>query len=115
MELKFCQLSGFVQVKKLRPIIKYTDWFKHNLGEMVCADLNSNFKFQGCLRPIWPQKSYISSFSLKYHIEIAIVHIWLLTGYFVIGLILLQRLGTASSLNKGMRLGRFYWGQFDGH
>ena len=90
MERKFCQLSGFVQVKKLGPIIKYTDWFKQDLGELTYADLNSNFKFRGCLRPIWPQKSHISSFSLKYHISIAFVHIWQVTGYFVIDLILLQ-------------------------
>ena len=93
MERKFCQLSGFVRVNKLRPLIKYTDRFKQDLGELAYADLNSNFKFRGCLRPIWPQKSHISSFSFKYHIAIAFVHIWQLTGYFVIDLILLQRHG----------------------
>ena len=81
MERKFCQLSGFVQVKKLEPIIKYTDWFKQDLGELTYADLNSNFKFRGCLRPIWPQKSHISSFSLKYHIANAFLNQVLLPGY----------------------------------
>ena len=90
MEREFCQLLGFVRFEKLRPLIKYTDRFKQHLGELAFADLNSNLKFRGFLRPIWPQKSHISSFSLKYHISIAFVHIWQVTGYFVIDLILLQ-------------------------
>ena len=93
MEREFQQLSGFEQVKKLRTLLKFTGRFKQDMGELAYADLNSNFKFRGCLRPIWPQKSHISSFSFKYHIAIAFVHIWQLTGYFVIHLILLQRHG----------------------
>ena len=60
MEREFCQLSGFVRVKKLQLLIKYTNWFKQHLGELPYADLNSNFKFRGCLRSIWPQMSHIS-------------------------------------------------------
>ena len=71
MEREFCQLSGFVWVKKLRLLIKYTDWFKQDLGELVYADLNSNFKFRSWLRPIWPLKSHIISFLLRYHIALA--------------------------------------------
>ena len=72
MERKFCQLSGFVRVKELGLIIKFTDWFEQDLGELVYADLNPNFKFRGCLRPIWPKISQISLFSFKYHIAKAI-------------------------------------------
>ena len=84
MERKFCQLSGFVLVKKLRPIIKYTDRFRQDLGELAYADLNSNFKFRGCLRPIWPQMSHISSLLFEYHVAIAFVHLRLLTDHFAV-------------------------------
>ena len=97
MEWKFCQLSGFVWVVKLRPLIKYTDRFKQDLGELAYADLNSNFKFWGCLRPIWPLKSHISSFLFKYHIDIVFLRLWLLIGHFAIDLILLQKWGFSHS------------------
>ena len=87
----FVSFLGFVQVKKLGLIIKFTDWFKQDLGELTYADLNSNFKFRGCLRPIWPQKSHISSFLLKYHISNAFEHLMLLRGHFAIDQILLQK------------------------
>ena len=45
MVREFCQLSGFVQLIKLRPLKKTTDWHKQNLGEFAYADLNSNFNF----------------------------------------------------------------------
>ena len=92
MEREFCRLSEFVRLKKLRLLIKSRDWFKQDLGEFAYADLNSNFNFRGCLRSIWPQKFHISSFSFKYHIAIAFVHLRMLTGHFAIDLILLLKL-----------------------
>ena len=89
MEREFCQLSEFVRLKKLRLLIKSKDWFKQDLGEFAYADLNSNFNFRGCLRPIWPQMSHISWFSFKYHIKISFVLLRLLTGNFAIELLLL--------------------------
>ena len=82
------------------------------MGELAYADLNSNFKFQGCLRPIWSQKSHISSFSLKYPIAIAFVHIRQLTGHFVIDLNFYM---SATGLNRGFRLVRLYCGRIDGY
>ena len=93
MKWKFCQLSEFERVNELRLLIKYTDRFKRDLRELAYADLNSNFKFRGFLRSIWPHESHISLFSIKCHISIAFVHIWQFTGYFVIDLILLQKQG----------------------
>ena len=93
MEREFCQLLGFVWVLKLRPLIKYTDRFKQDLGELAYADLNSNFKFRGCLRPIWPLKTHISSFSFKYYIAKVFLSLRLLIGHFAIDLILLQKPG----------------------
>ena len=75
MEREFCQLLEFVRFKKLRPLIKYTEWYKQDLEELTYADLISNFKFRGCLRSIWPQWSHMSLFLFKYHISIAFVHI----------------------------------------
>ena len=88
MEREFCQLLEFVRFKKLRPLIKYTEWYKQDLEELTYADLISNFKFRGCLRSIWPQISQISSLSLKYHIANAFLNQILLLGHEVIDLIL---------------------------
>ena len=111
MEREFCQLLEFVRFKKLQPLIKYTDWYKQDLEELTYADLNSNFKFRGCLRSIWPQMSHVSSLSLKYHIAIAFVHLRLTTCHFGIELILLQKpefTVSASVLYRGLRLVRLY-------
>ena len=118
MEQKFCQLSEFVQLKKLRLLIKSKYWFKQDLGEFTYADLTSNFNFRGYLRSIWPQKSHNSWFSFKYHIKIAFVLLRLFTGNFAIEIILLIKQGfiiSASVLKRGLRLGRLYWGRIDGH
>ena len=68
-EWKFCQLSEYVQVKKVGPLIKSTPLFKWNSVEMACAQAHFNLWFRGCLRSLWPLKSHISLFSVKYHIS----------------------------------------------
>ena len=40
--------------------------FFWQVAEMANADLKFNFKSRGCLRPIWPPKSYISYLLSKY-------------------------------------------------
>ena len=82
------------------------------------AHMKSNFKFWGCLRPVWPLKSNISSFSFKYHSPMAFFHLSLLRSNFVIDLILLQKQGFKTSsygLNTTLRLGKFYWVQIHSH
>ena len=85
-----CHMNGnFVGFQN----IKSTKWFKRDRMDFVYADLKSNFKFWGCLRPVWPLKSHISSFLFKYHIALAFFHLRLIRGHFAIDLILLQKPG----------------------
>ena len=51
---KFCQLSESVWLLELRLLTKYTDLSNQNSADFAYADLKSNFKFRGYLRPIWP-------------------------------------------------------------
>ena len=67
-ERKFCGLSEYVQVHKVRPLTKSSDLSELNSTILAYAHMKSNFKFRGCLRPLWPQKSRISFFSFKYRI-----------------------------------------------
>ena len=92
-ERKFCGLSEYVRFRKFRRLIKSTKWFKRDRMDFAYADLKSNFKFWGCLRPVWPLKSHISSFLFKYHIALAFFHLRLIRGHFAIDLILLQKPG----------------------
>ena len=54
MERQFCDLSESVQILNLRRLIKSIGLFKQNLSYSTYADLKSNFRFRGYLRPIWP-------------------------------------------------------------
>ena len=65
--------------------------FLQNLVKNLCAHYYLNLGFWGCLRPIWPQKSHISSFLIKYHISNAFEHLMLLRGHFAIDQFLLQK------------------------
>ena len=117
-ELKFCGLLEYVRFQKIRPLIKSTGLFKWSSVEIARAHPNLNLQFRGCLRPLWPQMSHISSFSLKYHITIAFVHLRLFRGRFVIGWILLhkQEFCTLSFvLNSPLRLYKLYWGRNNRH
>ena len=52
------------------------------------GQLKSNFKFRGCLRSLWHQKSYIIIFLFKYHIAIVVFYLLrLLRVYFAKDLI----------------------------
>ena len=90
---EFYGLSEDVQCKKVRPLIKSMDWSKWDWADFVYAHLKSNFKFRGCLRPIWPPKSNISSNLFKYYKTKVFCIISLLRGHFSIDLILLLKLG----------------------
>ena len=66
MERKFCGLSGdiFKNCENFSYEAKLA--FFWQVAEMANADLKSNFKSRGCLRPLWPLKSHISYFLSKY-------------------------------------------------
>ena len=91
-ERKFCGLSEYVRFRKFRRLIKSTKWFKRDRMDFAYADLKSNFKFWGCLRPVWPLKSHISSFSFKY-IVLEFPPLRLIIEQILINLILLQKHG----------------------
>ena len=63
MKWKFCNLSEYVQFQKIKLPKKSTDVFKCDRVDFAHAHPNSNLQIWGCLRPIWPLKSHISSFS----------------------------------------------------
>ena len=92
MEWKFYGLFGdiFKNCEKL----SYEAWIAIFLwlAEYVYAPRNFNFNFWDFLRPVWPPKSYISTFSCKYHISIAFFNLRLFSGLFDKDLILLQKL-----------------------
>ena len=92
---EFCGLSEYVRLQNVRLIIKFTDVFKQDAADLAYADLKSNFKFRGCLRSIWPQKSNMSLFSFKFRISNEFIHFF---GHFVIYLIFLRKKGLHSSL-----------------
>ena len=60
MERKFCGLLGdvFKNCEKFSYKAKLAFFWQE--AEMANADLKSNFKFRGCLRPIWPQTCIIT-------------------------------------------------------
>ena len=89
MEREFCDLLGYVQFWNIEQLIKSTDVFMCNRVDFANAHPNSNLQIRGCLRPLRPLKSYISSFSLRYHIVIACWHLRLQRDHFVIDLFLL--------------------------
>ena len=60
-------------------------------AEMANADLKSNFKSRGCLRPIWPQTYVISYLSCIYCKEMVFFGHKLIRGHFAIDQILLQK------------------------
>ena len=66
MERKFCGLSGdgFRNCEKYSYEAKLAVFWQ--VAEMANANLKSSFKFRGCLRPLWPLKSYISYLLSKY-------------------------------------------------
>ena len=57
--------------------------FKQGLVDLAYTDLKSNFR--GCLRSVWPQRSYINSLSFQYYIRYNGIFICrLLIGHFAI-------------------------------
>ena len=91
---------------------------KRHSADFAYAYLKFNFKFWGCLRPVWPLKSNICSFLFKYHFPVTFFHLRLLRVNFVIDLILLQKQGFKTLsyvLNTTLRLGKFYWVQIHSH
>ena len=96
-ERKFCGLSEYVRLQKVRPLIKSTDRSKQDLVDFGYADLKSNFEFRDCLRSVWPQKGHICSFSFKYHIAMVFFILRLNIGHFAIDLFLLQKNGFSHS------------------
>ena len=108
----------YLRFIKVRPLIKSTAFFKRRSVEIACAHPNLNLQFRGCLRPLWPLMSHIGSFTLKYHISIAFVHLRLFRGCFVIGWILLHKQEFCSLsfvLNSPLRLNTLYWGRNNRH
>ena len=69
IEQEFCGVLGddFENSEKFSYEAKLA--FFWQVAEIANADLKSNFKSRGCLRPIWPQTYIISYLSCKYCIE----------------------------------------------
>ena len=61
IERQFCKNSEYVRFLKLRLLLKCTHWFEWDKSDLTYANLISNWKFRGYLRPQWPQKSYFHS------------------------------------------------------
>ena len=91
MERKFCGLSRdiFKKCEKFSYKAKFAFFWQE--AEMANADLKSNFKSRGCLRPIWPQTYVISYLSCIYCKEMVFFGHKLIRGHFAIDQILLQK------------------------
>ena len=90
--VEFCENSEYVHILHIRRPRKTIQRFTWDWADFAYADLKSSFQFWGCLRPIWPLKSYICTFSCKCHISLAFCYLRLFNGLFAIDLILLQKL-----------------------
>ena len=66
MKRKFCGLFGYIFRNCEKCSYEALFAFFWQEAESVYADLKSNFKIWGCLRPMWPQTSNICLFLFKY-------------------------------------------------